>query len=159
MTSKYTLTIVADTAAELLTLVGDLAASGALPAAPATPSEAPRRRGRPPKAESTPTPAPEQVAAAAVRVAERVAAVSSEAMKAAPEPAPAPVEPEAPTVDRSTVQKKLIEVVQKLGKDACGALCRSHGGPNLSALDPSVYPALYSNACTLLEGADADPSA
>lgn len=69
------------------------------------------------------------------------------------EPPVAPPE-QAPTMDRATVQKKLIEVVQKVGKDACGALCRAHGGPNLSALDPGVYDALYADAVKLLEGQD-----
>lgn len=146
MTAKFTLTIVADTAAELMNLVGELATSDGPREAPAA-AEAPRRRGRPAKAETAPeapvapsepeTPAPTP----AEKVAARIAAVSAEATK-------------GDAIDKPTVRKKLIEVVQKIGKDACGSLCLAHGGPNLSVLDPAVYPALYADACKLLEGQD-----
>jgi hypothetical protein len=103
-------------------------------------------RGRPRKVE-TEAPAPEveapTMAAAAAKVAERIAAVSAET---------------APTVAKADVQKVLIAVVQKHGRDECGKLCQAHGGPNLSALDPSVYPALLKDAIEVLDR-DADPVA
>lgn len=118
-----------------------------------TPEEAPKRRGRPPgsskKAEPatseeftdiTPQPA-DAVAEAKAAVAARIAAVSAEATKPAAKVA---------EVSKQEVQLALIEVVKKHGRDACGQLCRNHGGPNLSALDPSVYPALLSEAQEML---------
>jgi hypothetical protein len=61
-------------------------------------------------------------------------------------------------VTKADVQKLLIAVVQQHGRDECGKLCQKHGGPNLSALDPSVYPALLADAQAVLS-TDADPVA
>ena len=106
-----------------------------------------RPRGRPRKVEAdvpqvthSEEPAP---AAAAAKVAERIAAVSAE----------------APPVAKADVQKVLIAVVQKHGRDECGKLCAKHGGPNLSALDPSVYPALLADAQAVLAYGSDDPAA
>lgn len=65
-------------------------------------------------------------------------------------PAPAPVAPASATVDAAMLRPVLIEVVKVHGRDKCGELCRKYGGPNLSALDPKVYPALYAEAKELL---------
>lgn len=102
-------------------------------------------RGRPRKVEPDAPVEPLDIpapAVAAAKVAERIAAVSAE----------------APTVNKADVQKVLIAVVQKHGRDECGKLCAKHGGPNLSALDPSVYPALLADAQAVLS-TDADPVA
>ena len=102
-----------------------------------------KRRGRPPKAET-----PE--------------VIESPEVPAAVEPEPAPVAPPpatAPAIAKADVQKLLIEVVQRVGRDKCGELCRAHGGPNLSALDPSAYPALVADARKALEDAASDPAA
>jgi hypothetical protein len=94
-----------------------------------TPAESPKRRGRPPKSEST---APAAVVG------------DDEAKPEAPAPALAAV------ADVTALRNLLIEVVKKHGREACGSLCRNHGGPNLTALDPAVYPALYADATALL---------
>ncbi len=54
----------------------------------------------------------------------------------------------APTKD--AIRALLIEVVKQKGAVECGNLCRKHGGPNLSALDPKVYPAIYADAQAML---------
>lgn len=105
-------------------------------------SEAPRRRGRPPKAAAEHVPEPPE----------------SPAETTAPEPEPTPApEPEAApvaaSVDQATVRKVLIDVVKRFGRDACGELCRKHGGPNLSALAEDVYPAIYADAQKMLRAA------
>jgi hypothetical protein len=108
-----------------------------------------RGRGRPPgKAKPEPTAAPEEfpVEDPADKVAARIAAVSAEA--SAPVPAPAPLNV---TINKQLLQNTLIELVKKHGRDACGNLCRKHGGPNLSALPESVYPAVYADALKLIE--------
>jgi hypothetical protein len=96
------------------------------------------------------------------------AAAAPEAPVASPEPEAAPtVAPVAPTspaappeapegLSKGDVQRVLIEVVKRLGRDACGSLCQAHGGPNLSSLDPSVWPALHADALKLLSTAAAD---
>jgi hypothetical protein len=124
-------------------------AAGTYRGAVALEAEPTKPRGRPRKVEPEAAPAPEveapsPVYAAAAKVAERIAAVSAEAT--------------APAVTKADVQKLLIAVVQKHGRDECGKLCQKHGGPNLSALDPSVYPALLADAQAVLD-TDADPVA
>lgn len=128
-------------------LASTLAANPPLPqnleATPTSAAVATRRRGRPPKAET-------------------VEVIESPEVPAAIEPEPAPVAPPpatAPAIAKADVQKLLIEVVQRVGRDKCGELCRAHGGPNLSALDPSVYPALVADARKALEDAASDPAA
>lgn len=118
-------------------------------------ADAPRPRGRPRKAEAE-VEAPVAPAEAAAKVAERIAAVSAEAV--APTPVAVPTPPAAPSITKADVQKLLIAVVQKHGRDECGKLCQKHGGPNLSALDPSVYPALAADAQAVL-ATEADPVA
>lgn len=126
---------------------GMTGASGAITAlaaaAKSDTAEPAKRRGRPPKAET-----PEVIESPEVPVAIE------------PEPAPvAPPPAAAPAIAKADVQKLLIEVVQRVGRDKCGELCRAHGGPNLSALDPSVYPALVADARKALEDAASDPAA
>jgi hypothetical protein len=99
-------------------------------AAPAESSEPKRGRGRPPKA-AAPVEAP---------VAEAPVA----------ETAPAAEPPPVTEITKQMLQNTLIGVVKKHGRDECGKLCRAHGGPNLSALDPAVYPALYADALKAL---------
>lgn len=150
--SEITLTIQAETPEELAVAIINLAATytGAPKATVAVEPEAPKPRGRPRKVEAVeaPTaPEPEVVNPAptpAEVVAARVAAVSQEA--AAPAPAPA----EAPAVTRAEVQQALVAVVQKHGRDVCGAICKAHGGPNLSALDPATYAAALAMAQRVL---------
>ena len=110
--------------------------------APVEPTTKPAaRRGRPPKAaEAAPEP-PES---------------PQEAPAPEPEPTPAPPAAEPPaaaSVDVAEVRKALIAVVQKIGKAECAALCQKHGGANLTALDPAVYPALLADARAMLEKA------
>ena len=119
------------------------------PAMPAPVEQTPKpaaRRGRPPKAaEAAPEP-PES---------------PQEPTSPEPEPTPAPPAAEPPaaeppaaaSVDVAEVRKALIAVVQKIGKAECAALCQKHGGANLTALDPSVYPALLADARKMLEKA------
>ena len=121
----------------------------------AAPADAPKPRGRPRKVEAE-VEAPVAPAEAAAKVAERIAAVSAEAL--APAPVAVPTPPAAPSITKADVQKLLIAVVQKHGRDECGKLCQKHGGPNLSALDPSVYPALAADAQAVL-ATEADPVA
>jgi hypothetical protein len=105
----------------------------------ALPTEAPKRgRGRPPKA------AP--VAASAEFPSEEPEAPAA---PLAPAPTPPPAA-DAGELTMVEVRKALIEVVKEKGKEACGALCRAHGGPNLSAIDPKQYPALHAAAIALL---------
>lgn len=110
------------------------------PAAEPTPKPA-ARRGRPPKAAETAPEPPES---------------PQETSTQEPEPTPAPPAVEAPaaaSVDVAEVRKALIAVVQKIGKAECAALCQKHGGANLTALDPAVYPALLADARAMLEKA------
>ena len=99
-------------------LASTLAANPPLPqnleATPTSAAVATKRRGRPPKAET-------------------VEVIESPEVPAAFAPEPAPVAPPpatAPAIAKSDVQKLLIEVVQKVGRDKCGELCRAHGGPS-----------------------------
>ena len=109
------------------------------------PAAAKRGPGRPPKV------TPESPAAPAVATEPSVDVTGATGTPKAAEPqAPAPSPPAAITIDKPLLQRTLIEVVQKKGRDACGALCRAHGGGNLSALDAAVYPALYADARALL---------
>ena len=97
-----------------------------------------RGPGRPPK---NPEPAaPDAAPAADARI--EVAAVQPVA------PAPAAA---ASTVSKSDVQTVLIQVVQRISKAACTELCLKYGAPNISALDPAVYPALLADAKAALE--------
>lgn len=113
------------------------------------------KRGRPAKVTEPEAPA----ADAAAKVAARVAAVSAEA--AAPMPATPSKQAEAVAdakpLSKADVQPVLIEVVKKFGKEACGAICQAHGGPNLSALDPSTYASVLAAARKQLEQ-PADPT-
>ena len=138
--------VVADVSAFLSALT-PAAARSAAPAAPLAgdpqpEAEAPKRRGRPPKAaEQAPEP-PE---------APQEATANAPEPTPAPQPAAAPAAPaEAEAIDRPMLQKVLIEVVKRFGKDKCGELCRAHGGPNLSALAEDVYPALLADARKVL---------
>jgi hypothetical protein len=102
------------------------------------PITVPPRRGRPPKAAApveTPVAAPVEV----------------EGQYEVPVVAPKAAEPPPVTeITKQMLQNTLIGVVKKHGRDECGKLCRAHGGPNLSALDPAVYPALYADALKAL---------
>jgi hypothetical protein len=89
------------------------------------------KRGRPAKS-AEPVEAPE--------FAEQLAA---EPQTAAPKPAAAPA---GAAIEKKDVQKLLIAVVQKHGVAACSEICMKHGGPNLSALDPSTYPSVVADA-------------
>lgn len=109
------------------------------------PGEPPARRGRKPKGEVTEAPTAPTEAAETVQDAPT---------QAAPVSAPTPAETPA-TVDKDMLQKKLIEVVQKFGaagdgRALCGAICKAHGGSNLSALQPSTYAAAYRDAVAVL---------
>lgn len=90
--------------------------------------EAPKRRGRPPGKKAEPVATVEEF----------------------PAEEPATPTPAGRPVDVATLRHTMIEVVKQKGRDACGELCRKHGGPNLSALNPAVYPALYADAQALL---------
>jgi hypothetical protein len=107
-----------------------------------TSAEAPKRRGRPRKVvEEVEAPeADEPVTATKVVAAEKQAAK------------PVPQSPLMPTFPE--VKAKLIEVVTKISRNHCTELCQRHGGSKLSELDPSVYPAIYTEATELLQSAD-----
>lgn len=126
---------------------GTAAAVTALAAAAKSEEEPRRGRGRPPGSKNKPEP----VASADEFPADAIdpAPAPAPAPKPASAPAPAP-KPVATSVDAPLLRSTLIEVVKKHGRDKCGELCRAHGGPNLSALDPSVYPAIYAEALELL---------
>lgn len=113
-------------------MTGASAAVTALAAA-AQGDEPKRGRGRPPKA-AAPVEAP--------------VPTTTEAPVA--ETAPAAEPPPVTEITKQMLQNTLIGVVKKHGRDECGKLCRAHGGPNLSALDPAVYPALYADALKAL---------
>lgn len=144
-----TVTFTGDVPTILFEMRGFLDSLSAAPAAerPREPasepaSEAPKRRGRPPKAAAEPAVEPPESPA--------------ETSEPEPEPMPAPKAEAASataSVDQATVRKALIDVVKKLGRDACGELCRKHGGPNLSALAEDVYPAIYADAQKMLQAA------
>lgn len=91
----------------------------------------PKRRGRPPG-----------------KKADTLAGVNTEPVTIVDDPGP--VETPVAPVDVATLRSTLIEVVKQKGRDACGELCRRYGGPNLSALNPAVYSALYADAQALL---------
>jgi hypothetical protein len=138
----------------------DLVASGALSPAP----EAPKRgRGRPPKAAPVAAsaefpsedvdvkPDPVVAAAAAAGIAQMRETPAVNAIGTGkPEPGATFIGTTAGGLTMVEVRKALIEVVKEKGKEACGALCRAHGGPNLSAIDPKQYPALHAAAIALL---------
>lgn len=113
----------------------DAAQAPEAPTAPADAPQAPQAVSPTPTAAVTPPP-PAPAPAASPTVAAT----------------PAPAAPSAPaTIDKEAVQKILMAVVQKFGatgdgRALCGALCRAHGGPNLSALNAAVYPSLYRDA-------------
>jgi hypothetical protein len=133
-------------------LANSKGANGVSPEAPAADKP---KRGRPAKVEVEAPEAPAEDAAA--KVAARIAAVSAEA----PTPVtPAKAEAPAPaaTLTKADVQPVLIEVVKRFGKDACGAICQANGGPNLSSLDPSTYPAVLAAAQEMLSKPAADPT-
>lgn len=131
-----------------------LSAAANIPLANLPTGEQKPKRGRPPgskNAEVDPPvapPEPEVIAEAAPPVP--TAPPAKPAKPAAPAPA-------AAAISKAQVQALLIEVVKQHGRDACGALCKKHGGPNLSSLDPSVYPALYADAQNVLSQ-EADPA-
>lgn len=108
------------------------------------------KRGRAKKrTEEVPPPvAPvEDTAAAAAKVAARVAAVSTEASGTIVPPAEtAP----ATAIEKPVVQKALIAIVQKFGKDKCAELCQKYGAGNLSAIEAKHWPALLTDAQNLL---------
>lgn len=116
-------------------ITGTSAAVTALAAAASVPDEPKRGPGRPKK---SPEPA-----AAPISTADE-AAVSSPAP--VPPPPVAEAAPTPATVDRSTVQKALVDVVVKVGKKECTDLCMKYGAPNLSALPESCWPALLADA-------------
>ncbi len=140
---SLTLTITADSAAELNAAIADLAGN-VNPAAEAT-----VKRGRPRKVEDAPpAPAAPEVAAPtpAEVVAQRVAAVSAAAVAPAAKPT---------TIDKKDVSNKMIEVVrafdkieQGQGRVRVGAICQRHGGTNVSSFDTrtELYPALIADA-------------
>lgn len=103
------------------------------------------RRGRPAKTAELPEPP---------------AAPSAEPevldMPAAPQVAAAA--PATATYERKDVQKLLVAVVQKHGVAACSEICLAHGAPNLSGLDPAVYPDVVAAANAKL-AVEADPAA
>lgn len=112
--------------------------------ASATPVQDKPRRGRPAK-NAEPVEAP---------VAEPVTEPSSEVVSVQPK-----VEAHVPaTYERKDVQKLLVAVVQKHGVAACSEICLAHGAPNLSGLDPAVYPDVVAAANKKL-AAEADPAA
>jgi hypothetical protein len=156
--SKIVLTISADSAEELTSLIAGLHSQPVgtvadVQSAPTTAAEAPRR-GRPRKAAEAP-----EAPTAPVETVSTPAAVETPAPAAvveAPAPTPAPaVTTEAPAaVSKKDVQDLLIAAMKQFGGDGraiVGAICRAHGGPNLSALAESTYPALYRDAKALLE--------
>jgi hypothetical protein len=121
-------------------------------AAEATSDDKPKR-GRPAKVTEPEAPAPD----AAAKVAARIAAVSAEAPTPATPSKQAEAAADAKPLSKADVQPVLIEVVKKFGKEACGAICQAHGGPNLSALDPSTYASVLAAARKQLEQ-PADPT-
>lgn len=146
MSAKFTLTITADSADDMLDMLAKINA-GAAAAAPEVETTEKRGRGRPPKATTAPAP------------------IEPPTVEAPPPPAPAvvvtpPTAPvpagavavggEAPT--KEAVTKVLIDVVTKLGKPACTALCQRHGSPtgNLTGLPVSSYAAVMAEAASLL---------
>lgn len=138
---KYSLTISADTLDELFAHLPNTAVLAATD--PVEPLK--RGPGRPRKAAvETPAPVVTYTEAEPVEAPAPVVPVKAPAAKA---PAAKP----AVELTKPMVQQKLIEVVTKISKEACSSLCQAHGGANLSVLDPSVYPALYADACDLLD--------
>lgn len=103
------------------------------------------RRGRPPKAAETAPEPPESPQETSTPEPE-----PTPVQKPAAAPAPAPAAATGDAVDVAEVRKALIAVVQKIGKAECAALCQKHGGANLTALDPKVYPALLADARAML---------
>lgn len=170
--SKINLSIEADDAADLfqsiralagltpdstLRDVADAAHGAGKQAAVTVESDKPARTR---KAKATETPeAPvdpltvaAQTVAAAEKVAERIAAVSAETEKPAPTPEPAADEGEAVgEVTKAQVQQAMVAIVQKHGRDVCGAFIKSFGAANLTALDESKYLAAYTTAKRVLE--------
>ena len=138
--SKYSLTITADTETELFARIAQFAALHGedAPTGPAEPAK--RGPGRPRK---------ESVVAVQAPSAPAVETPAAPATPVAPPVVSAPVT-EAKVYTKAEVQTKLIEVVTKVSKEACVALCAAHGGANLSAIDPSNYSALYADAVKLL---------
>ena len=116
---------------------GTMQTGGRATEPPATepPEQTKRGRGRPPKAKP-------DVANVEEFPAEAKAA----------EPAPKQSSGEGVTID--AVRTILVEVVKKLGRDACGDLCRKHGAPNLSGLSPEVYAGIIEDAKSLLAEAE-----
>jgi hypothetical protein len=158
---NVTLTISVEHPSELPAAVLALAASlsdGAGPAVlpqGASVSVEPAKRGRKPKAEVTEAPTvPEaETSSPAEVVAARIAAVSAESAPTATQAAPAASAADnapAVAIDKKVVTEALVALVKKHGRDVCGALCRAHGAPNLSALAESTYPAVYAEAQKLL---------
>jgi hypothetical protein len=122
-----------------------------------------RGRGRPPKAAPVAAsaefpsedvdvkPDPVVAAAAAAGIAQMRETPAVNAIGTGkPEPGATFIGTTAGGLTMVEVRKALIEVVKEKGKEACGALCRAHGGPNLSAIDPKQYPALHAAAIALL---------
>lgn len=97
------------------------------------------KRGRPAKS-AEPIEAPVVDATVSAEPSE-VAPAQPKAEAAVPAAAPA-----GAAIEKKDVQKLLIAVVQKHGVAACSEICMKHGGPNLSALDPSTYPSVVADA-------------
>lgn len=133
---NVTLTITADSPEELHRAIRNLyysqtedATKPMAPAPEAVPADKPKR-GRPAKnAEPIEPPAAEP-----------------EVLDMPATPQVAAAAPAAPGLEKKDVQKLLIAVVQKHGVAACSEICMKHGGPNLSALDPSTYPSVVADA-------------
>lgn len=119
-----------------------LAFIGGPPAAEEEPVR--RGRGRPPGSGKKPA-----AAAADEFPAEPEAQSVPATPPVAATPAPSKATPER-SLDLATMRETLITVVKVHGRDACGALCRKHGGPNLSALPEEAWPGLYADAQALL---------
>ncbi len=136
----------AATPAALRSIIADFLGAD-VQAFPAEPGDVPAKRTR--KAKGTePAPAPE-----APETAQETTSAPAPAPAPAPAveaPAPAAEAPKGDAPSKLEVQKALVQVVKVAGREACGELCRLHGGPNLSALNPSVYAALLADAQKLL---------
>ena len=88
----------------------------------------------------------------------------------APAPVAAPVAPPAaPAADPDKLKAAAIAALVKLinandalgrdGKQVCTDLCTSHGGKNVSAINPANYPALIDSANKALDDLNSNPAA
>jgi hypothetical protein len=160
------LKITADSQAELASIICRLATSFATTPAVANPMEVQeaqpegdkpkveRRTRGPNKPKGEPEIDPVVAEDKREQIAARIAAVNTPAIE---QTVFAPVDVKAPAkIEKSAVQKALIEVVRLHGPASVGALCKQYGGGNVSAFDTAenqqeIYAGLLAGAKVLME--------